>query len=90
MSKHTIEIEGLPEGWEVSNRGIEINRELVRNESAGVMQMAATVFLQKTKQRRIVLEETGEVSRMTHFINTGDVQLHIQSDKIWREVKEGE
>lgn len=81
--KHNVEIEGLPEGWEVTEMVIHPDDS---NDYPEWKQ--ATVKIQKTKPRRIVLEETEEDAKTTHFIKYGNVFLHIESDKIWRMVVE--
>ena len=85
-TKHAIEIEGLPEGYEVSEVTLHDNFMEIGSEGY----VSAVIKLEKIKPRRIVLEETEEVADTTQFMNTGDVQLHIQGNKIWKEVEEGE
>ena len=64
MTKHTIEIEGLPEGWEaVAYRVAVPNIEYTVTDDMKPMlcQMEInypTLIVQKTKPRRVVLEET--------------------------------
>lgn len=64
MTKHTIEIEGLPEGWEaVAYRVAVPNIEYTVTDDMEPMlcQMEInypTLIVQKTKPRRVVLEET--------------------------------
>ena len=84
--RQEIEIKGLPKGYEVSEVTLHDNFMEIGSEGY----VSAVIKLEKIKPRRIVLEETEEVADTTQFMNTGDVQLHIQGNKIWKEVEEGE
>lgn len=56
MTTHTIQIEGVPEGWQTKH--VVITGQMhVEN---GVMKCDAVAELHKIKPRRIVLEETEE------------------------------
>ena len=52
--KHTIEIEGLPEGYEVKN--IKVTEKQPWDNGS----IAALIYVKKKQPRRIVLEETDE------------------------------
>lgn len=92
MSKHEIEIKGLPEGWEPK----EIL--LIECESNDNDQRiyGAQVIVKKKQPRRIVLEETDyyhepEDNAATHtqiFQIDNAAIGKIISNKIWREVNE--
>lgn len=92
-TKHEIEIEGLPEGYEVSKVTVE-EHGITRTWKEGKrMAVKAEIKLRKIKPRRIVLEETEESNTITSGI--WDLQrvagLKIWHEpKIWREVEEGE
>lgn len=97
MTQHTIEIEGLPEGWEVESvnvSGINFNNERTS------MKVPVIAHIQKIQPRRIVLEETEEVRPVGYqeFYSTSNGtlvqwQLACKTDeayKIWRVVEEVE
>ena len=57
--QHTIEIEGLPEGWKAVL--VEMESDASSYMIGEHMHLMAKVVLEKIQPRRIVLEETGEV-----------------------------
>ena len=80
--RQEIEIEGLPEGWRVKGSiRIPVNT-IEQMDKVEILQTNVMLTLEKIKPRRIVLEETEEVADTTQFMNTGDVQLHIQGNSI--------
>lgn len=97
MTKFEIEIEGLPEGWEAVSYKIPspgIDHILTKD---GVMfcddyEDELWLIVQKTKPRRIVLEETEERNSMRdpQCFQREDVSIQISSVRFWKEVKEGE
>lgn len=85
MTTHTIEIEGLPEGWEA--KPIKLPNMLMG--SGGELYADVVITLQKTKPRRIVLEETEEDNVMDgrYWKDQGFAQgkvLVVSQPKIWR------
>jgi len=89
MTKHTIEIKGLPEGWEpvayrypTDEEDVFIEGEIRKGRNTN--KCYEQLIVKKTKPREITLVETDERASTTHFINTGDVFLHVESKKIWR------
>ena len=89
--KHEIDIEGLPEGYEVERIIIEPSHEYLLSKRG-------EVILRKTQRRQIVLEETEEVRKAKHGEYYWYEGLHCHNVHgettgkyvIWREVKEGE
>lgn len=83
MTTHTVDIEGLPEGWEVNT--IKIDAKQFPGPPFNTV--SATVHLRKTKPSRIVLEETGEESDAFRdqeiTLNTMKLKV-IGANKIWR------
>lgn len=67
---HTIQIEGLPEGWEpVAYRVPVKDVDMILDRSGNVNNCTwngetAYIIVQKTKPRRIVLEETEEMRQV--------------------------
>lgn len=106
MKEHTIEIDGVPEGFEVHDiklnlshlQCLELNPDCSKyNPLIKNVMCNATVILQKTKPRRIVLEETAEVRQPRlgeWFIYDGKLKQKpndhpLCSDfRIWKEIKE--
>jgi len=90
--KQEIEIEGLPEGWKaVAYRCPLKGENYLSSDGVQVAQYNfgnSWVIVEKIQPRRIVLEETEEDAATTHFIRSDNVFLNIESDKIWKEVKE--
>ncbi len=84
MTKHTIEIEGLPEDWEATKVNIN-NQEICGTHFAVV---TAIVELKKTKPREITLVETdednGDIGQPQHFNISGELAINISGKKIWR------
>lgn len=105
MTKQTIEVEGLPEGWEpvayrcaVKGEYLFLSTEVVE---ATHDHFTPSVIVQKTKPRRIVLEETTEERSvgLGDWYENNDGVVGQWSDcgfgsrqyyKIWREVKESD
>lgn len=85
--KHEIEIDGLPDGWKPAGNAVVME---TYPSDPGKQHAICRLNIEKIQPRRIVLEETGEETNMTQFINTGDVQLHIQGGNLWRVVNEDE
>lgn len=56
--KHTIDIEGLPEGYEVKN--IKVTEKQPWDNGT----IAALIYVKKKQLRRIVLEETNEENHL--------------------------
>lgn len=68
MTKYTIEIEGLPEGWEAVAYRVPHSGDMYLRDRGIICQSDGSntlqyLIVQKTKPRRIVLEETGEYRR---------------------------
>lgn len=98
MTQQTIEVEGLPEGWEaVAYRCPENGEYYLENNGivikhAGCKQKFPWIIVEKIQPRRIVLEETGRELALTVTIE-GYLYGYINKDgfaryKILREVKE--
>ena len=88
--KHTIEIEGLPEGWEIEK--CDIKGDISSND-ASFKYINAVIRITKKQPRRIVLEETGEI-RSNLKLNCYNY-FYVDSEgfdkiKIFREVKEND
>lgn len=101
--KHTIEIEGLPEGWEaVEYRSpLKMEKYFFDGEINEALENMAYEFLivKKKQPRRIVLEETGEERSVSYgeWLEYEDGLISQWPDekygsnisyKVWREVKE--
>lgn len=85
MTTHAIEIEGLPEGYEIK-RIYTCNHKLTEQTE----KIGCVVELQKSKPRRIVLEETEEETDPLLYQPIkidGLCVLMVAHNKIWR-VKE--
>ncbi len=86
MTTHRIDIEGLPKGWEL----VKVNGEAEKGylDDEGNRHMMAEIILQKSKPRRIVIEETGEYNKTDRHGDLHDQQLGhgivISSEMIWR------
>lgn len=75
--KYEIEIEGIPDGWEVRHVSLRFNQyaeiiAAVKSTDPVINQIQnakvhAEVFLQKKQPRRIVLEETNVVNAKISF-----------------------
>lgn len=96
MTKQTIEIEGLPEGWRAV--AFRVPKEGEYAIVSGEAQLCHTyhcifprLVVQKTKTRRIVLEETDrDRDHMKDEMITIDDKtcVEVYGDKIWRIVEE--
>lgn len=90
MTKHTIEIEGLPEGWEaVAYRSPKKGDQYLHQKQiwkAFIDESYPYMIVQKTKPREITLVETDEFTDALIYmpINLGDVHLMVAGQKIWR------
>lgn len=62
MTKHTIEIEGLPEGWEPISASTDPDQYASYLGDDGFLYHFAKIKLQKTKPREITLVETDELN----------------------------
>lgn len=89
---HQILIPGLPEGWEPvayrkAKKGEWNFMEYGDPFKASEDHMTSSIIVQKTKPRRIVLEETEEDAECNeqHFLYAG-VSVRIDGKKIWREI----
>lgn len=91
MSKHEIEVEGLPDGWEPVAYRCPKNYEkfLLDGEIKTAAADYATEFMivKKKQPRRVTFEETD-------YNNVCDLEEGVKwtffDDKYWREVKETE
>lgn len=91
--KHTITIEGLPEGWKaVAYRCPKSGEKFILEgeiHTAFAGMAYPHLIVQKIQPRRIVLEETGETNVNGNFIATSEgINIDVNGAKIWREVKE--
>lgn len=95
MTTHTIEIEGLPEGW----KAVAIKLEELEGSDSEHAIYIAKVIAEKIQPRRIVLEETGEERSVSYGDwyedEDGNVINYLNKSfgtrktyKIWKEVKE--
>jgi len=94
--KHTIEIEGLPEGYEIEKVIIKDKMPCLNGS------IASSVYVKKKQPRRIVLEETDEVRLVSPGEHYGYVEdkiyigmwpapnCSLRSYRIWREVNESD
>lgn len=69
--KHTIDIEGLPEGYEVKN--IKVTEKQPWDNGT----IAALIYVKKKQPRRIVLEE---VNTVEHDLLIDNVTYNIVED----------
>ena len=83
--KHTIDVE-LPEGYKVIN--IKLDEEIDHTWSGSIKSVKATLYVQKIRPRRIVLEETEEKYLGNQVIEIDDIEISILTSKLWKEVKE--
>ena len=98
MTKQTIEVEGLPEGWKAVAYRVPKQDEYFIG-SLGLSKCSGSytnqfIILEKIQPRRIVLEDTGEANftddegeYKKQWFSDGRLCLH-RSHNIWREVKE--
>lgn len=96
--KYEIEIEGLPEGWKpVACRVPMIGEPCFEDGNIFVAKASISpcLIVEKIKPRRIVLEETEELSdpewtgQIWVIMKDGNIaEIRVRSDKVWREVKE--
>lgn len=97
--KHTIDIEGLPEGWEPVAFRVPHKGDSIVSYS-GALQVVADVYRQprliikKKQPRRIVLEETNEEN---HLYESGQYASFSAGEFVisgvinkWREVKDAD
>ena len=89
--KHTIEIEGLPEGWEIEK--CDIKGDISSND-ASFKYINAVIRITKKQPRRIVLEETDEEN---HLYESGQYAAFSAGKFVisgvrnkWREVNEND
>jgi len=97
MTKQTIKVEGLPEGWSAKEFRLgEINEPYYDPATKSICRLFLTstvgvLIVEKIQPRRIVLEETCEddcgMETIQNF-NIGNTIINVKSQKIWREVKE--
>ena len=96
--KHTIEIEGLPEGWEpVAFRKPLIGEKMFQNgeiHKCNCEAKISSIIVKKKQPRRIVLEETSEEN---HLYESGQYAAFSAGKFVisgvrnkWREVKEND
>ena len=92
--KHTIEIEGLPEGWEpVAFRKPLIGEKIFQYGEIHKCTCKAEIsslIVKKKQPRRIVLEETDEIndSSVPYYIQESDLSLQVSSNRTWRIVED--
>ena len=96
MTKQTIEVEGLPEGW----KAVAFRKPIAGEnyiEATGNMGIAPAscslqprLIVEKIQPRRIVLEETDKDSNPSEWqrFEIGNKSILIECDKILRQVKE--
>ena len=93
---HTIQIEGLPEGWEVVAYRVPVKDvDMILDRSGNVNNCTwngetAYIIVQKSKPSRIVLEETekdSDPSKWQRF-EIGNYPIFVECGKILREIKE--
>ena len=90
--KHTIEIEGLPEGWEIEK--CDIKGDISSNDASFKYINAVIKITKKQQRRRIVLEETDEEN---HLYESGQYAAFSAGKFVisgvrnkWREVNEND
>ena len=94
--KYEIEIEGLPEGWEIEK--CDIKGDISSND-ASFKYINAVIRITKKQPRRIVLEETGKTRKPKsgEYVRSSNIFYMVTSPEnygngceIWREVKESD
>ena len=97
--KYEIDIEGLPEGWEpvayrVPETGEWFLTPYSKEAHRAIVCVQEAFILKKIQPRRIVLEETAELSdpewsgQTWVITEDGNIaEIRVRSDKVWREVK---
>ncbi len=99
MTKQTIEVEGLPEGWKAVGMLVDPDQYNKYVGDDGFLYWEAKIKLEKIQPRRIVLEETGEERSLSYGDwyedDQGDVHKYLNKSfgsrrtyKVWREVNE--
>lgn len=94
MSKHEIEVEGLPEGWDTVtyrrpkiNEHVFIGGNIIKSEQVNMCY--EQLIVKKKQPRRITFEET-DCADISDIDFSGGVQWRFWGGKYWREVKETE
>ncbi len=96
MTKQTIEVEGLPEGYRaIAYRKPKNETEIVflggtLRQASEINRSHEQLIVEKIQPRRIVLEETEETCNYetTQEFKIGNKSIGVWSTKILREVKE--
>jgi hypothetical protein len=101
MTKQTIEVEGLPEGWKAVAFRLPVTGEFYVSVGGEVITACRCseqprLIVEKIQPRRIVLEETTELNEKyqsgfyaTRLIAFKDGSINLYDMKyLWREVKE--
>lgn len=95
MTQHTIEVEGLPEGWKAVAYRLGKEGEMAFINKIWELErdsLCPVIIVEKIQPRRIVLEETEEgFSTMDpqYFSNIDwNLSIQLSANKIWKEVKE--
>ena len=98
MTKQTIEVEGLPEGWKAVGMLVDPDQYNKYVGDDGFLYWEAKIKLEKIQPRRIVLEETNEERRICYgeWYESQEGKLMRwpyggKTDgkhRVWREVKE--
>ena len=98
--KYEIDIEGLPEGWELTRLKLPDDCiEQTNNLTISINNQTGAVFsLKKLKPRRIVLEETTELRIPNpgewYCTSNGSIAqcygIKVTPALIWKEIKENE
>lgn len=98
--KYEIDIEGLPEGWELVELRFpddciqNIKSKYNKNTISIHNQPGALFTIKKIKPRRIVLEETEEFIHPAYAQESiridQDTKIAVESKFVWRLVKEEE
>ena len=88
MTKQTIEVEGLPEGWKAVGMLVDPDQYNKYVGDDGFLYWEAKIKLEKIQPRRIVLEETEEKYLGCQTLHIDGTEIMIMTNKTWREVKE--
>lgn len=102
MTKQTIEVEGLPDGWEVIAYRCAVKGEYCFIGDGVVIathnHLSKSIIIKKSKPSRITFEDTGEIREVNpgewiyeyggRFVLWDLNYTSTDKYKIWREVKE--
>ena len=88
MTKQTIEVEGLPEGWKAVGMLVDPDQYNKYVGDDGFLYWEAKIKLEKIQPRRIVLEEISKEEYHRLFNDERCSDIYNMRGSYWREVKE--